>query len=98
MENTTMANVSATKRPLEQFIEQRRITFKCEPVNVRPDGLMNDLAFHYKCRIAQYRRGFTTYFSQGSGHTTHPTLSDVLTCIADDAASYENAGSFEDWA
>lgn len=84
--------------PLATFIQQRGIKFECTPVNSRPDGLMNDLAFHYKCRIQQYRRGFTLYFSQGSGHTAEPTLADVLSCIADDAAGYENAGSFEDWA
>ena len=74
-------------RPLEQFAKQRGITFECQPVNSR------------KCRIGQYKLAFTLYFSQGSGHTKAPTLCDVLSCMAaDDAASYENAGSFEDWA
>ncbi len=85
-------------KPLEEFAKQRGLGFACTVVYSRPDGLMNDLAFHYKIRITQYRRGFTLYFSQGSGHKKPPTLTDVLTCIADDAASFENAPSFEDWA
>lgn len=85
-------------KPLAEFIEQRNIKFECTPVNDRQDGIMTTLAFHYKCRIQQYRRGFTLYFSQGGAHTQAPTVTDVLSCIAEDAASYENAGSFEDWA
>lgn len=85
-------------KPLEEFIQQRGIGFTCETVYTRPDGLMDDLAFHYKCRITQGKRGFTLYFSQGSGHSAAPTASDVLSCIADDAASFENARDFEDWA
>jgi hypothetical protein len=85
-------------KPLAEFIEQRQIKFTCQPVNTRPDGLMNDLTFHYKCRITMGKRGFTLYFSQGSGHKTAPTLEDVLSCLADDAGSYENARSFEEWA
>lgn len=38
------------------------------------------------------------YFSQGSAHTEAPTLADVLDCLASDASSYANAGSFEEWA
>jgi hypothetical protein len=84
--------------PLQEFIKQRGIGFTCQAINSRPDDLMSDLAFHYKCRITKGRRGFTLYFSQGSAHTSAPTLKDVLECICDDAASYENAGSFENWA
>ena len=84
--------------PLETFIQQREIKFECQPVYTRPDGIMADMSFHYKCRIQRYERGFTLYFSQGSGHTTEPTASEVLNCLADDAASYENAATFEDWA
>jgi hypothetical protein len=85
-------------RPVEHFANQRDLGFECQVVYTRPDGLMQDLAFHYKCRITQGRRGFTLYFSQGSTHTSPPTLGDVLRCVCDDAAGYENAGSFEDWA
>jgi hypothetical protein len=36
-------------------------------------------------------RSFGLYFSQGSAHTTDPTLADVLDCLASDASGYENA-------
>lgn len=34
----------------------------------------------------------------GPTHTREPTAADVLDCLASDAASMENARSFEDWA
>lgn len=85
-------------KPLETFLQQRQITFTCTPIDSRPDGIMADSAFHYKCRISQGKRGFTLYFSQGSAQTNDPTASDVISCVADDSVSYENAQSFEDWA
>lgn len=36
-------------------------------------------------------RSFGLYFSQGSAHTSDPTLADVLDCLASDASGYENA-------
>jgi hypothetical protein len=85
--------------PLEQFIQQRGIKFTAHEVTLRPDGLMGDSFYHFKCRIAQGKRGFTLYFSQGSGLPNPPTAKDVLSCLADDAHSYENAsGDFERWA
>jgi hypothetical protein len=53
-------------------------------------------------------RSFGLYFSQGSAHTSDPTLADVLDCLASDASGYEdarytreshlNAPSFDAWA
>ncbi|MGA9884441.1 MAG: hypothetical protein WBQ34_12045 [Candidatus Acidiferrales bacterium] len=44
-------------------------------------------------------RKLTTYFSMGYGHNGKaPTAADVLDCLASDAASIDNARSFEDWA
>lgn len=41
----------------------------------------------------------TLVFSMGRGHNGKaPELADVLDCIASDAATIENADSFEDWA
>ena len=41
----------------------------------------------------------TTYFSMGYGHHgAEPSAFEVLSCLASDAASIENARSFEDWA
>lgn len=37
-------------------------------------------------------------FSQGPAHTEPPTATDVLDCLASDAASWENAPNFDVWA
>ena len=91
-------------RTIQQFIEDaeringKPIGFTCEPVSYRPDGNMDYMTRHFKCRITHGRRGFTLYFSQGSAHTTEPTLADVLDCLAMDASGYANTGYFGDWA
>lgn len=36
-------------------------------------------------------------FSQGSAHTEPPTLSEVLECVVDDCATFENARDLQDW-
>lgn len=44
------------------------------------------------------RRVMTTYFSKGYGHNgAKPTATEVLSCLASDAAGLENNNSFEDW-
>jgi hypothetical protein len=44
-------------------------------------------------------RKYGNGFSHGFGVTpTPPAASDVLDCLASDAAGYDNAESFEDWA
>ncbi len=41
----------------------------------------------------------TTIFSMGFGHNGHePKAAEVLSCLASDAAGFDNAQSFEDWA
>lgn len=56
-------------------------------------------ADNYKCVIRAGKHQMTVYFSKGTGHNgAAPTLEEVLDCLAMDAAGYENAGSFEEWA
>lgn len=59
-------------------------------------------AKHYYCTLKSVGRGpakeFHTYFSMGSAHKHAPTLPGVLDCLASDAAGYENARTFEEWA
>ena len=54
-------------------------------------------ASHWKCRFRRGNQCLTTYFSMGSAHIGNPKAADVLDCLASDAASIENARSFEDW-
>jgi hypothetical protein len=54
---------------------------------------------HWKCRFRCQKRSMTVIFSKGVGHNgAPPTADEVLDCLASDAASVDNASSFEDWA
>jgi hypothetical protein len=83
---------------LEQFIAKHGIQFEQHTVYTRPDNLMDGDMWHFRCRIKCGRRAFGLYFSQGRGIVNEPRATDVLDCIASDAAGYENAQTFEDWA
>lgn len=86
---------------LEQFIKKYDVWLESKRVYERMDGLMSDSAGmrHFRCRLWVSReRSFGLYFSQGSAHKQDPTTADVLDCLASDAAGYENAQTFEEWA
>jgi hypothetical protein len=52
----------------------------------------------YSVTLGYDGRTLTVPFGMGSGLTDDPTAEDVINCLVSDAASYENAQSFEDWA
>lgn len=54
-------------------------------------------AHPYKCTLRFERRTLTVPFYCGSGVTTEPDASDVLSCLCSDAMSVENARDFADW-
>lgn len=88
---------------LKHFIADHRIKFSCEWADSNPNMDAKDewmrAATHWKVTFRVNGRQMTTYFSQGSAHTSEPTAEDVLDCLASDAASIENAnGDFESWA
>lgn len=83
------------------FGERHGITMRLESVDNNPnmtDGSFSRSAFHYRVKLRRGRQGMSLYFSQGSAHSKPPTLNDVLSCLALDAASIENAQSFDGWA
>ena len=93
------------------FIEANRISLTAKRTDTNPN--MDDSANmdHWKCvlikRAETLDNGITVtirparmtvYFSQGYGHNgKQPKADSVLDCLASDAASVENARSFEDW-
>lgn len=86
---------------LQSFIAQNRIKMTTKWADSNPNMTADDWsrgASHWKCQIRAGRRAMTTFFSQGSAHIGEPTLTSVLDCLASDAAGFENAQSFEDWA
>jgi hypothetical protein len=53
---------------------------------------------HWLVRIEYDGRTMDVPYSMGPAHSGEPDLLDVLDALASDASSYDNAGSFEDWA
>ncbi len=85
---------------LRQFIASHNVRMTADWADSNPhmSGGMPNGSSHYKCTLRCGRRQMTVYFSQGPAICREPTVEDVLDCIASDAAGFENAGSFEDWA
>jgi hypothetical protein len=85
---------------LTRFLQTHRVTASAERVSENPNIMTDFDGQHWKVtlRANGRTRQLTTYFSQGWAHTQAPTAGDVLDCLAMDAASVENARSFEDWA
>ena len=84
---------------IKNFIEENKIKMTCEYADHNPN--MDDKnwqANHYKITLKTNGKQFTLYFSQGIGITGEPKIESVLDCLASDAAGYENASDFEDWA
>ena len=80
----------------KQWVQEHRIRIETEQVSENPNAPTWE-ANHYKVVLRRGRKQLTTYFSTGFGLRGEPTATDVLDCLARDAASVE-CGSFEEWA
>lgn len=91
-------------KTMAEFCKLYGISIRAEWADSNPN--MTDFeGTHYKVKLTRndphnhVRRSLTTYFSMGYAHTREPEVEAVLSCLADDAASVENAGrDFESWA
>lgn len=104
------ARIVVTSRPLSlaDFAALARIGMQVDRVKRRPDrgpGQSEDErrwdaeASHYRVRLMRPgARTFGLYYSMGSAHKVPPTLPEVLDNLASDAAGYDDARDFEDWA
>jgi hypothetical protein len=68
--------------------------------NMDDDAEWMAQASHYTCTLSVAGQDGTLSipFSMGAAHTSEPELGDVLGAVASDAAGFENAAGFEDWA
>lgn len=83
---------------LAHFIVRLGITAVAEPVDRNPNMDNRDMD-HWRVVLRRGRHQLTVYFSKGYGHNgAEPTVEEVLDCLASDAASVDNARSFEEWA
>jgi len=88
-----------TNQTLSSFIDTNKIRMSADWADSNPhmiDAMPG--GSHYRCTLRLGRKRLTVYFSMGAAHTSEPTASDVLDCLASDASSYKNANGFEDWA
>lgn len=86
-----------------QFVNRHGIHIRSEWTDHNPhidqdsDRNMN----HWKCTLTRYedgkRRQMTVTFSMGLAHEGEPKADQVIECLAADAASIENANTFEEW-
>jgi hypothetical protein len=85
--------------PLTRFIRRHKIRMVATMVDSNPN--MNDMpagSTHWRCVFRCRSRQMTIPFSQGPAISRKPEAADVLDCLASDAAEFENARSFEEWA
>ena len=94
-------------KTLKAFVREHRIRAKAEWADRNPSAPDWKDANHFKVTLRRdvlvplsghTSRQLTTYFSQGYGIQGEPTAVGVLSCLISDAASYNNARGFEDWA
>lgn len=84
---------------IDQFVARKGIRMGVAGVSHNPNVAdWGPGVRHFKCVLRASGRRMTVYFSQGAAHEREPTEVEVLECLAGDAAGYENAGSFADWA
>lgn len=84
-------------RPI--LLGREPITMTCRRVDRNPD--MEDSAdmTHWRCALYFQGRRMSVTFSMGQSHKGRPPrIGEVLDCLRLDAAGYENAGGFEQWA
>lgn len=85
---------------IKQFVDRNNVRMSCAWTDTNPNIDPKDWArgtSHYRCVLKIGPRRMTTYFSMGSAYTKEPSAEDLIDCLASDAASIENARSFEDW-
>lgn len=85
---------------LQAFITKYRVTMTAELTDRNPnmdDDKWTREATHWKCHLQCGRRSMVVYFSQGAAISHEPSTADILDTLGGDAASWENAGSFEEW-
>jgi hypothetical protein len=90
-------------KTVSEFAKSRDIAAFVEWADGNPN--INDMgpgARHFLVKLRRTVGGrklvMPVPFSQGGAYTEEPTAADVLDCLAMDAASYDNARNFAEWA
>jgi len=92
--------VYAGLKSIRQFVANNRIDISSVLVDCNPHMMTDKMpegSAHWRCTLRRGRSRMTVYFSQGPAAVEEPRVASVLSCLADDASSVENAQSFEEW-
>lgn len=95
-----------SRTTIRGFINKHRIRMTADLTDANPN--MDDStpeardwqahAYHWRCVLRAGRHQMTVIFSMGQALDHEPTAAEVLECLLSDAAGFENARGFEDWA
>ena len=80
------------------FVNSRGIRATVEYADSNPNMEDSRDMNHWRVILRCKGKQLTVPFSTGYGISGEPTAADVLSCLASDASSIDNASSFEDWA
>jgi hypothetical protein len=83
---------------IHDFLRQHPVRITTERANNNPNMVSDRPMRHWRVTLHGPLGKATLYFSQGMGHTSPPTVADVLSCMASDVSSIESARDMDDWA
>lgn len=94
--------MTETRLTIAQFIERLGISMDCTFADRNPNMVDDGRMDHWRCKLQRKDGGrqstMSIYFSMGVAHKgARPEADDVLSCLASDSASVENAKDFGDW-
>lgn len=84
---------------IQDLITRRKLAMTVKDAKANPNMANSANMNHWTCRISN-DAAYSMYvvFSLGSAHGSRvPEISEVLNCLASEAAGVENARSFEEW-
>ncbi len=85
-------------KKIAEFIRSAGITLRAERTDHNSSMADSRDMDHWRVTLRAGRSRMTLTFSKGYGHNgAEPTTAEVLDCLASDAATWENAQTFEDW-
>ena len=84
----------------QEFMTKHGINMTSKPVEANPN--MNDMpegSTHWRCifSLNASASAFGVYYSMGPALKGEPKADELLDCLASNAATYENARTFDDW-
>ena len=84
---------------IHDFIRQNGVTLTSSQTARNPSMEGGERMTHWKCKIKCGKASASVVFSMGSGHNGQPPkAADVLSSMAMDASSAENAKDWQDFA